>query len=163
MEQALAAEHRAVETQRRRLRAVLDILPVGVVIVGRNGHIEEANAAATALWRGAPPYVLGAQAAGERHIAARWAASGAPVGWREWATVRALDRGETSAGEEIDVAIGDDGLTLLVAGNFEEAWQAWLEKAGALSLPRVMISCDQTNAASARQWIAAPRPRGLTF
>jgi PAS domain S-box-containing protein len=113
VEQALAAEHRAVETQRRRLRAVLDILPVGVVIVGRNGHIEEANAAATALWRGAPPYVLGAQAAGERHIAARWAASGAPVGWREWATVRALDRGETSAGEEIDVAIGDEHRTLL--------------------------------------------------
>ena len=95
VEQALAAEHRAVETQRRRLRAVLDILPVGVVIVGRNGHIEEANAAATALRRASA--VSSGRSRRERHIAARWAASGDPVVARG-ATVRALTAGRPRRG-----------------------------------------------------------------
>ncbi|NLD73227.1 MAG: PAS domain-containing protein, partial [Chloroflexi bacterium] len=50
--QALAMEHQAVDRQRRRLRAVLDILPVGVAIVERNGRVAEANAAAAAVWGG---------------------------------------------------------------------------------------------------------------
>ena len=47
---ALVAEHEAVELERRRLRAVLDILPVGVFISDADGRLIEINPTGHAIW-----------------------------------------------------------------------------------------------------------------
>ena len=51
----LAREHIATERERRRLRAILDILPVGVFITNSKGRILEANPEAKAIWGGETP------------------------------------------------------------------------------------------------------------
>ena len=54
-EAALAREHAATDRERRRLRAVLELLPVGVFISDAQGKILEANPEAKAIWGGTAP------------------------------------------------------------------------------------------------------------
>ena len=49
-EQTLAREHAAVENERRRLRAVLDVLPVAVFITNREGKVTDVNPAVATTW-----------------------------------------------------------------------------------------------------------------
>ena len=95
----------ALRASEERLRAVLDTLPVGVVILDAAGRGERHNAAFTRIWAGnapdIPPFTT-LEAA--RHYHGWWAESGAPLAWDEWAAVRALRHGETSVGEVVDIA-----------------------------------------------------------
>jgi diguanylate cyclase (GGDEF)-like protein/PAS domain S-box-containing protein len=99
---ALNREMDNAEQERRRLRAVLDALPVGVYIADRQGVIVESNAAGRKIWdwdRDDAP--LGPERYGV--FRARWSATGEPIGEDEWAMARALRHGETCRDEEIDI------------------------------------------------------------
>jgi len=85
------------------LRAVLDALPVGVVIADRDGRIVRDNAAHHALW-GAPP--TGAPPAGR---VGRRSDTGERIGEDGWALRRALMDGEVVHGELVEYERLDTG------------------------------------------------------
>ncbi|MHB9134572.1 MAG: PAS domain-containing sensor histidine kinase [Armatimonadota bacterium] len=91
----------ALEAERKRLRTVLESLPVGVFIFDPNGRIVEVNTMAYRIWGGNIPLVESIE--GYREYHGRWADTGKPVQPREWASVRALESGETITGDVIDI------------------------------------------------------------
>jgi len=90
----------ALELERRRLRAVLEALPVGVFISDASGRIIEINRAAQELWDGE---VLpgGPEEYGEfrGYLPGRVERLRA----EEWALARVLATGEAVVGEEVDI------------------------------------------------------------
>jgi len=86
------------------LRQVLETLPVGVAVVNRAGDIVLNNSAANHIWQGT--IVSGS----ERWAKSKgfWHDSGRAIRADEWASHRALDYGETSRDELIDIE-GFDG------------------------------------------------------
>jgi PAS domain S-box-containing protein len=99
-EEEAAAAHRATENERRRLRAVLDALPVGVFIANADGDLVEVNERARQIW-GPPPRVQSI----DEYVAYRgwWHDTGVPLESHDWAMARALTRGEVSIDEVIDI------------------------------------------------------------
>jgi PAS domain S-box-containing protein len=100
---------RRVEEDRRRLEAVLEALPVGVVIADRDGRIVETNEAARAIWGGVLP-------GSPERIVGWWTDSGAPLRAEDWVLARALSRGETSMGEMVDVQRADGARATVLTG-----------------------------------------------
>jgi PAS domain S-box-containing protein len=100
---------RRVEEDRRRLEAVLEALPVGVVIADRDGRIVETNEAARAIWGGVLPGSPG-------RIVGSWTDSGIPLRAEDWALARALSRGERAGGELVDVERADGGRATVLTG-----------------------------------------------
>lgn len=100
-------ERRRIEAARQedeaRLSAVLEALPVGVVIVDGQGRLLHQNAAHRQLWNER------IAADGWRDFA-RWPArrpdTGEPIGIRETALTRALLDGETTVGELVSITPG---------------------------------------------------------
>jgi PAS domain S-box-containing protein len=92
-------EHRATERERRLLRAVLEILPVGVFIADQQGRLMEANPASQAIWGQAP--LIDSPRHYSEHYKAWWPTTGERVESDQWAVARALERGEVSIGEEL--------------------------------------------------------------
>jgi signal transduction histidine kinase len=97
---------RQLAEQRARELAYLDHLPVGVWFVGADGRIEYGNRAGREIWAGAR-YVKPEEFGQYRGW---WHATGQPIAADEWAAARAIQRGETSLNEEIDIACFD-GIT----------------------------------------------------
>ncbi|NLD71921.1 MAG: PAS domain-containing protein [Chloroflexi bacterium] len=96
---------RALEDSEARLRAVLDVLPVGVHIADAEGRIHTVNQAGRRIWGGVP-----LASSPERYhtdYPARWADSGQAIAESEWALARAIRRGETSIAEEIEIEARD--------------------------------------------------------
>lgn len=87
----------------RHLRGVLDALPVGVWITDRRGRIVMNNPAGSRIWAG--ERWVGVEQYGEykgwRHD------SGEPVGAHDWGLARAVERGETSIDEIVDIECFD--------------------------------------------------------
>jgi signal transduction histidine kinase/PAS domain-containing protein len=98
---------RRVEEDRGRLEAVLDALPIGVVIVDAGGKVVEANPAARTIWGGALPE-------GFSSYRGWWPDTGAPLAPSDWAAARALGRGETTVGEFIDIERTDGGRATIL-------------------------------------------------
>jgi PAS domain S-box-containing protein len=94
------------DQERRRLQAVLDSLPVGVFIANPDGSITETNAHIAAVWGETPDIERISQYSLFR---AWWTDTGKPVRAHEWAMARALQHGEVSTGEVIDIQ-GFDGV-----------------------------------------------------
>lgn len=103
-ERELAA-HLQSERNAAHLRAVLDVLPVGVYIAEADGSVNEWNKAGRALWGDDSPRVNGSGDY-ERYKAV-WADSGLPIKAEERATSRALATGAIIANEEIIIHTGD--------------------------------------------------------
>ncbi|MFP4517466.1 MAG: PAS domain S-box protein [Desulfovibrionales bacterium] len=91
----------ALDAERRRLRAVLDSLPVGVVIADRQGAFVEKNAIFERIWRGNPPKIM--KFDDYTRYQGWWAKTGQRIHAREWGLARALLQGEVSTGEVIDI------------------------------------------------------------
>jgi PAS domain S-box-containing protein len=92
------------------LRRILEILPVGVWIVDREGRVLSGNEAGRALWAGAR--YVGVEGYGE--YKAWWPDSGVPVRSEEWAAVRAVQRGESVLDEVMNIETFDGrGKTIL--------------------------------------------------
>jgi signal transduction histidine kinase len=88
-----------------RLQAVLDVLPVGVCIADRQGCLTHMNAAARAIWGEQTPY---ASSFGQYHLyQGWWTRTGQAIAPEEWGMARAIQRGEVSIAEEIDILAFD--------------------------------------------------------
>jgi PAS domain S-box-containing protein len=100
-ERVRAAER--VRQSERLLPLVLDALPVGVMVVDRDGDIVFANRAAKTVWAESIPRGT------ERWQRSRgwWHASGEPVQPHEWASVRALVEGVAQLDQLVDIEAFD--------------------------------------------------------
>jgi PAS domain S-box-containing protein len=90
---------RALDDERRILSLVLEALPVGVWITDATGRIVHGNPAGLAVWEGAryvPPPEYG-------EYRGWWPDTGRRIGAHEWALARAIERGETSIDELIEI------------------------------------------------------------
>lgn len=99
----LAAE-RELAYSESRLKAVLEVLPVGVWWTDATGRLTQTNPAVRNIWgdvRWVEPEHFG-------EYRARWADSGALVTADQWALTRAVRKGETSIDERLEIE-GFDG------------------------------------------------------
>lgn len=89
----------ALRERDERLDLVLESLPVGVAVMDADGNIVRHNRASERIWAGVKI------SADERYLQSRgwWHSNGQPIGPQEWASVRALRKGETSVNELIDI------------------------------------------------------------
>ncbi len=101
-EQALRV---VAESATRQLQTVLDVLPVGVTITDAQGGFIRRNNATLQLWGERSPTL--ASTAEYAHYKGWWAQTGQPVAADEWGLARALLKGETLLGEEVDIEAFD--------------------------------------------------------
>jgi len=94
-----AAAH--LHLERNRLRAVLDALPVGVLIADKAGRVVESNAFVARIWGGASP--LQEHLGDYGRYKAWWGDTGRPVAADEWPLARAIRHGEISVGKVLDI------------------------------------------------------------
>jgi PAS domain S-box-containing protein len=81
------------------LSKVLELLPVGVWITDKKGKIIHGNPAGQSIWEGAR--FVGSEGYGE--YKGWWLDTGKPIQPEEWAVYRAINHGETSLNEEIEI------------------------------------------------------------
>jgi len=93
----------AVRQQEALLRSILDVLPIGVCMVDENARVIFANPAVEAIW-GGRRYV-GME--GYHEYKGWWADTGEPIKPEEWASARAVFKGETSINETINIECFD--------------------------------------------------------
>jgi two-component system, NarL family, sensor kinase len=93
----------------RLLRLVLDALPVGVAVVDRSGDIILSNPASQRIWSGS------IRSGRERYAESKawWHESGARLVPQEWASKRALNTGETSVNEVIEIEAFDGARKII--------------------------------------------------
>src|SRR5712692_10495508 len=92
-----------VRASQRLLQAVLETLPVGVAVVDRAGDVLLSNPVSSRIWGGL--IVAGPERWGRSK--GHWHGSGQQIGPGEWASERALTKGETSLDELIDIETYD--------------------------------------------------------
>ena len=99
----IEAAREALNEVELRVVQVLDLLPVGVLVVNRAGDILVHNEASRRIW--GETIVPGE----ERWVRSKgfWHGSGEEIGAKEWASRRALQDGETSRDELIDIIAFD--------------------------------------------------------
>lgn len=99
-EEALAAVSAQIEFERNRLSAVMEALPIGVAVVGPDAELLQSNRAFQMIWGRAAPvdtdnrYDL---------YQAWWTHSERGVTPEEWASNRAIQRGETVLEQELRI------------------------------------------------------------
>ncbi|MDF1504773.1 ATP-binding protein [Roseisolibacter sp. H3M3-2] len=107
-----AAARETLRASEARLDAVLQQLPVGVIIAqAPSGRLLQANAQADAIWGREAP--LSPDVAGYGDYAGFHPADGRPLAPEEWPLARAVQRGETVTGELLDFRRGDGTLGTL--------------------------------------------------
>jgi PAS domain S-box-containing protein len=109
----ISPRKKAEEALRRSenlLRNVLETLPVGVLIADRHGAIVSANPEAERIWGGVKFVRL--EQYGE--FRGRWADSREFIKPDQWALARAVTRGETSIGEEIEIECFDGNRRVIL-------------------------------------------------
>jgi PAS domain S-box-containing protein len=86
--------------QKNRLRAVLEALPAGVALIDAQGGKVESNAAFEQIWAGPR-----SASRFEDHAACKawWTDTGEPVWPDEWASARAIQKGETVVNQEMQI------------------------------------------------------------
>jgi PAS domain S-box-containing protein len=100
-ETALANEKAISDLERRRLRSVLDILPVGVFIADANGQITDVNPAVHAIWGDTAPQP---QTISEYREYKGWrSGTQQRLASTDWALARTLREGQPFLDEEIDI------------------------------------------------------------
>lgn len=102
----VSEEARAQERLRQNeqlLRNVLDVLPIGIWTIDGQGRIIHGNPAGQEIWGGAR--YVGLEKFGE--YKGWWLDSGKPIAPGEWAGARAIQKGETSINEVIEIETFD--------------------------------------------------------
>ena len=110
-----------VEAERARLRAMIDNLPVGVVLVDAAGKVLEANDKRAEIWGGRVTRDRTLDAI--HNVRAKWSNNGMPVAKDGWPIHRALKNGEYVKGEMVDIVRPDGrhGTELLSAAPINDA------------------------------------------
>lgn len=85
------------------LPLVLETLPIGVWLMDEKGNITYGNPAGRRIWEGAR--YVGPERFGE--YKGWWADSGKPIEPHEWAAARAIEKGEVSVDELIEIQCFD--------------------------------------------------------
>ena len=93
----------ALRQNQERLHTVLTTLPVGVALIDRAGNIVLINPALKCIWGGV--IISGRERWAESK--GYWHDSGKRIAAAEWASVRALGKGQTSLNELIDIETYD--------------------------------------------------------
>jgi len=101
------AERKRVETL---LSKVLENLPVGVWITNKSGTIVHGNLASQEIWAGAR--YVGLDHYGD--YKGWWLDSGKLIEPHEWAAARALERGEVSVNEEVEIECFDGSHKIIL-------------------------------------------------
>jgi len=101
----LSHSKEALRESEARLRAVMDVLPVGVYIGDVNGRIVDTNPAGRDLLEGMSSSSFSRARAGQ--LGAWRAKSGQRAQRDDWGLLRAIRRGEASTGEEADIVLSD--------------------------------------------------------
>ncbi|MDP2306530.1 MAG: ATP-binding protein [Pseudomonadota bacterium] len=103
---ALRREESAREWEHARLRALLDVLPVGIVLCDKPGGLATINPAAMMLFGGEPPGC---------HPSPRalWGGTGLPAAPSSWGLLATLADGRTRIAEEVEVESIDGKRTIL--------------------------------------------------
>jgi PAS domain S-box-containing protein len=86
--------------QKNRLSAVLEALPAGVALIDVQGRKVESNAAFEQAWGGPR---LATRFEDYAAFKARWVDTGKPVQPAEWASARAVQKGETVVNQEMQI------------------------------------------------------------
>lgn len=109
------------DQERRRLQAVLDILPIGVTIAAANGKLIYMNGGAYRVWGEDMPSVE--NAAGYAKYKAWDVETGAPMTPETWAMARALHQGEITQHEvlRIERFDGTSGTMINAAAPIRDA------------------------------------------
>jgi len=92
-----------IEYSERRLRAVLDVMPVGVFITDSKGVIVDSNPAGRKIWGGKAPKVRLEEYAEYK----AWWPDGRKVADEEWGLYRAFRKGEVTGPEEMNIEAFD--------------------------------------------------------
>ncbi|HVO78044.1 MAG TPA: PAS domain-containing protein, partial [Methanomassiliicoccales archaeon] len=104
----LAAE---ADAEKRRLRAILDTLPVGVLIVDSSGRLLEVNAIAETTWRG---FRQRQARLDPREFKGWWADTGIPLKGDDWGFAQALRTGKPQVGHVIDIMRQDSSRGTII-------------------------------------------------
>lgn len=99
-----------VREDERLLKAVFDLLPVGVWIADATGRIVSNNPAGERIWGGARPVPM-AQSGEHRGW---WVDSGKPIAPDEWGMARALRQGQTATGELVRIQCFDGSFKTVI-------------------------------------------------
>ena len=102
-EEAVEAARRETESQRRLLDAVLESLPVGVIIVDGSGGVVRRNRAYETLWGLTGNGGMAAAAPKQQDWRGWWPDTGRRIAPHEWALTRAVHEGELVAGELVEI------------------------------------------------------------
>ena len=105
-EEALRSAKLQTETEKRHLEAVLQALPVGVVITDAQGGVLLTNGMDEQVW-GPRPVTL--DVSDYAQYKAWWADSGRPVELHEWASAQAVQKGEPVFGQVLEIQRFDGG------------------------------------------------------
>lgn len=104
----------AVRESNERLRAIMESLPVGVSVVDATGGSITHNAAFNQIWGEPRPDVE--RLADFCPYQAWWADTGEPLAADDWASTRAIQRGETVEGQLLRIT-AFDGRTVFINNN----------------------------------------------
>ncbi|HIK05231.1 MAG TPA: PAS domain S-box protein [Trichormus sp. M33_DOE_039] len=111
-EEISAQEQAKHDLERQSLRAILDLLPVGVIISDAKGQLLELNPAIKAIWGENAPLLDNTSQYHE--YKGWWTNTGKPVAAHEWTLARTLTTGEANLEDEIDIETFDgDRKTIL--------------------------------------------------
>ncbi len=99
-EEALAIEKRKADDEQRRLKAVLDALPLGVFIVDVKGHVIQVNDQADRIWAKSTP---SSGIVDWRSYRGHWADSGEGIEYEDWPLYRSLRYGEIYIARAIEI------------------------------------------------------------
>lgn len=99
----LAVANKELALQKALLQSAIDIMPVGLWVLNAEGKIVTSSAAAQRIWAGVR--YVGIDQFGEYK---GWRTdSGKPIGAHEWTGARALEKGETTIEEEVEIECFD--------------------------------------------------------
>lgn len=100
----LEATETKLMAEQNKLATILEILPVGVWLIGPGGEILECNKASKEIWSG---FNLSSREMANGYKA-RWPATGQPVRLDEWTAFQAITQDKAILFEELDLQ-GSDG------------------------------------------------------
>jgi PAS domain S-box-containing protein len=101
--------HESIRANEQLLAGIFELLPVGIQIADRAGHIVRANPASSRIWRGSDS--VGPEL---ERVRTWWADTGEPVVDGEGSLARALTEGMTSVGELLRIQCFDGTFKTII-------------------------------------------------
>ncbi|OGO68977.1 MAG: hypothetical protein A2Z49_06325 [Chloroflexi bacterium RBG_19FT_COMBO_56_12] len=109
LEERTQAE-KALRNSEELLRRVLELLPVGVWIIDKDRQMAHGNLASQSIWTGDRQVSVEQS----KEYKGWWADNGKRIGPEEWAAARAINRGETTLNEEVEIEALDGSRKIIL-------------------------------------------------